>query len=152
MTTVRYSSRMPVPPETLFDFHHDVSNLPRISPPFPRVGVDAPDGPAKVGQVQHIRLRVGPWSVASRARITRVEPPRLIEDVQVAGTFHACRHQHSIAPERGGSRLTDVITFRLAPTWLGQLVDRLAVRPVLWAMLWQRHRRTRAVLAPPSRK
>jgi ligand-binding SRPBCC domain-containing protein len=131
----------------VYAFHSDVSNFPRISPPFAPVEVVAAPNPTQTGDPQHFVLRLGLVRVAWTARITRMVPDRLIEDVQERGPFRAWRHQHRITPTGNGSRLTDVIVFRLFPGWPGELAEYWSVRPALLVMLWWRHRRTRQLIA-----
>lgn len=81
------------------------------------------------------------------ARITRIVPGRLIEDVQEEGPFQSWTHQHRISASGAGSRLTDVVRFRFVPGVAGEFVDWLLVRPLLLAMFALRHRATRKRLA-----
>jgi len=147
VTLFRKSSRFEASPEALFAFHMDAKNLARISPPWPPFVMVSPPKPTEAGDVQV--FRVGPWPVARtwQARITRLEPGRVIEDTQESGPFLRWRHQHRVSADGDGSRLTDVVAFRLLPTVLGEYVEYLLVRPALWAMFTWRHWRTRQLLA-----
>jgi ligand-binding SRPBCC domain-containing protein len=147
MTLLVKSSRFDVSPEALFEFHMDAENLARISPPWPPfVPVSTPQ-PTQLGDIQV--FRVGPWPIARtwQARITQLVPGRLLEDTQEAGPFQRWRHQHRVAPDGDGSRLTDVVAFRLLPTRVGEFIEYFSVRPALWAMFTYRHWRTRRLLA-----
>jgi hypothetical protein len=146
MTLVTHSSWFPVSADELYRFHADPRNLAKISPPFPRLSLVGAAGVAQEGDVQDIRLSIGPLCVYWKARITVVREGRLIEDVQESGPFSRWRHQHRVAAERDGSCLTDAIAFRLLPTAAGEFVEYLLVRPALIAMLAYRHRATRRLL------
>jgi ligand-binding SRPBCC domain-containing protein len=148
MTLVLKSSRFDVSAETLFAFHLDAENLARISPPWPPIAMVSSPKPTAVGDVQV--FRVGPWPVSQtwQARITRLVPGRLLEDTQESGPFVRWRHQHRVAREGPGSRLTDVVSFRLLPTPAGAFIEYYLVRPAFIAMFAWRHRRTRRLLAP----
>jgi ligand-binding SRPBCC domain-containing protein len=147
MTLVVWTSHFDVAAERLFAFHQDARNLPRITPPPLSFELLIPPAASQEGDVQLFRMGLGPFKSNWRARITRVVVPRLIEDTQEAGLFRSWRHQHRVAPEPGGSRLTDVVSFRLLPTPAGEFIDYFAVRPALLAMFAYRHWRTRALLS-----
>jgi ligand-binding SRPBCC domain-containing protein len=147
MTAVRFRSRLSVSPEQLFDFHADVQNLRRISPPLPPFRLVAGGGrPTREGDLQVFRLGWDRLGVTWEASITRVVPGRLIEDTQLRGPFPRWRHQHRFIPAAGGAVLEDAVAFRLLPTPVGEFVEWLLVRPTLLAMFWWRHRRTRNLL------
>lgn len=146
MTHVVYSSTFPATSDELFAFHLNPSNLARISPPVPPFRlVDAPS-PTSEGDLQVFRLGFGTAGVTWRARISRLERGTVLEDVQESGPFRRWRHQHQVRTENGGSRLTDVVAFRLIPTPVGEFLEFFLVRPALVAMFAWRHRRTRGLL------
>lgn len=146
MTTVRHSSLMPVTAEALFAFHMDPANLAAISPAFPPVRVEAPDRPPVPGDLQTFVLGWNRCSSRCVARVERVIPGRLLEDTQESGPFIRWRHQHRVAEVPGGARLTDVVSFRLFPSLAGEFFEFWTVRPLLKAMFWYRHRKTRRLV------
>jgi ligand-binding SRPBCC domain-containing protein len=146
VTLVIRRSFMPVSAEVLFELHMDPANLPLISPSFPPVRLLSPPKRAEVGDLQVIRLGSERFGVTWHARITRVVPGKLLEDVQERGPYRSWRHQHRVASAPGGSVLSDVVSFRLIPTPAGEFFDYLVVRPLLLAMFVVRHRKTRRVL------
>jgi ligand-binding SRPBCC domain-containing protein len=146
VTLIVYRSKFDVPARQLFAFHTDVTNLPRISPPLPRFRLLTQPKPVQAGDVQVIRMSVGPVVATLRARAVRVVDGKLIEDVQQRGPFRAWRHQHrirEIAP--GRCELTDAVAFRFFPTRLGHALDRLLVPGLMATFAW-RHWRTRRLL------
>jgi len=148
MTLLKYSSVFHVTVEELFDFHADVSNLARISPPLPRFELLSEATESVEGDAQVFRLAVGPMGATWHARLTRVRRPYLIEDTQESGPFRSWRHQHRISPEdEGRARLTDVVSFRLLPTPVGEFIEYFFVRPGILGMFALRHRRTARILA-----
>jgi ligand-binding SRPBCC domain-containing protein len=146
MTLVTWSSHFAVPAERLFAFHRDARNLPRISPPLLCFQLVTPPAVSAPGDSQVFRMGLGPFQSNWKARITHVIEPRLVEDVQERGLFRSWRHQHRVATDGDGSRLTDVVTFRLFPGPAGEILDYFTVRPALIAMFAWRHWRTRALL------
>lgn len=147
MTLVVYSSFMPVPADQLFEFHMDAENLVAISPPFPPFRLLSPTKRAEVGDLQVMRVGSGVLAIDWEARIVRIVPGRLMEDRQERGPFMRWRHQHRSATAPGGSRLTDAVSFRLAPTPVGEFLEYWFARPMIVCMFAFRHRRTRRILA-----
>lgn len=146
MTLVIHRSSMPAAPEVLFELHMDAANLPLISPSFPPVKLLSPAKRAEVGDLQLIRMGWDRIGLTWHARVTRVVPGILLEDVQERGPFRSWRHQHRVSSAPGGSVLCDAVSFRLIPTVGGEFLEYLVVRPVLLGMFFVRHRRTRRVL------
>lgn len=147
MTLVVKSSRFDVSPEELFAFHMDAENLPRISPPWPPFLMVSNPKATDLGDVQVFSVGPGPFAQTWQARITRLVPGRLLEDTQESGPFLRWRHQHRVSADGAGSRLTDVVAFRLLPTPAGEFVEYFLVRPAIFAMFAWRHRRTRHLLS-----
>ena len=58
------------------------------------------------------------WRMTSR--ITAFEPPHRFVDEMVKGPFKAFRHEHLLEPDGAGTRMTDVVSFRMS---LGPVVD-----------------------------
>ena|GEM_PF-1004244 len=144
LTRVRRAVSLSADAGRVFAFHADLHNLPRVTPGPLRVR--AAPGPSRAGDRQQIRIGFGPLHLNWLARIERLEPPRLIVDVQERGPFRVWQHAHLIRPEGTGCELSDVVDFRLVPGPLGATLDRLVVAPLLGLMFWARHRRTRRLL------
>lgn len=151
MTLVVHRSTFNVTAEELYAFHQDVRNLAAISPPLPRFELLSQPGDTAVGDLQVFRLSIGPFGVRWTAKVTRLVPGRLLEDTQESGPFLRWRHQHRVAPDGNGSRLTDVVAFRAIPTPLGEFVEYFAVRPGIKAMFMWRHWKTRGLLPGRAR-
>ena len=64
------------------------------------------------------------WRMTSR--ITEFEPPHMFVDEMVKGPFGAFRHEHRFEAHGGGTRMTDVVRFRMGWGLLGRLVDPFA--------------------------
>lgn len=142
-----------MPPEALFEFHRDVENLAKISPPVPRFELLSAPKPSELGDEQTFRLSVGPLRVTWRALVTRFDEGLLLEDTQVSGPFREWRHQHRVSTESGGeSRLTDVVAFRAIPGAPGAFLEFLFIRPGIKAMFIWRHWKTRRALAAGLRQ
>lgn len=138
---------MPASSNEVFEFFMDARNLPAISPPFPPFRLLTPAKRTESGDVQVLRLGVGPASTTWEARVTQVRPGRLIEDVQDRGPFRRWRHQHRVEAEGDRARLTDVVSFRLLPTAAGEFFEFYLVRPAIFAMFAFRHWKSRRLFA-----
>ena len=147
MTRVAYRTRLDARPDELFEFHMNTENLAAISPPWPPFRVVSEPKRAEPGDLQVFRLGAGPVATTWEARVTRVVPGRLLEDVQETGPFRSWRHQHQFLPDGDGAVLADVVEFRMLPTVVGEFVEYFVVRPAILGMFAWRHRRTRKLLA-----
>ena len=65
------------------------------------------------------------WRMTSR--ITEFDPPHRFVDEMVEGPFAAFRHEHGFEAGDGGTRMTDVVRFRMGWGLLGRLVDPFAL-------------------------
>lgn len=146
MTKVVHRSRVATTPAELFAFHMDTENLAAISPPWPPFRVVSVPKAAEPGDLQVFRLGAGPLARTWEARITRVVPDRLLEDVQESGPFRSWRHQHQFLPDGEGAVLADVVQFRLFPTPVGEFAEFFLVKPAIKAMFAYRHWKTKRML------
>lgn len=62
-----------------------------------------------------------------RSRITAFDRPHYFQDAMVKGHFRSFVHDHHYTPERGGTRMRDVLEFRSPYGPLGALVDQLVL-------------------------
>ena len=147
MTTIRYESMMPVTARDLFEFHMDAANLPTITPPFPPFALLTPAKRSEPGDLQELRLGWQRLGVTWQARVTRVEPDRLVEDVQERGLFRSWLHRHEFQDAAGGAVLRDSVRFRFFPTRAGEFCEYFTIRPLLMGLFRYRHRKTRAALS-----
>ncbi|MGE3597064.1 MAG: SRPBCC family protein [Dehalococcoidia bacterium] len=135
---------LPTTPTAVFDFHMDVRNLPRLTPVRARI-VSAPR-PTREGDLQVIEIGVWPLAVRWHARITTVEPPLRLVDVQERGPFRYWRHTHAVIADGVGAVLVDIVEFRFFPGWFGRPIDATIVAAGMRLMFMNRHRRTRRLL------
>ncbi len=147
MTLVVKSSRFDVSADELFAFHMDSRTSHGSHRPGHHFVLVSSSKPTELNDVQV--FQVGPWPFTQtwQARITRVVPGRLLEDTQESGPFLRWRHQHRMATDGPGSRLTDIVGFRLLPTPAGAFLEYWLIRPAILCMFAWRHRRTRQLLS-----
>jgi len=118
------------PPEAVFAFFADAYNLETITPPFLRFQVLGASTPV-VGEGTHIdyRLRLHGVPVRWQSVIEEWSPPHRFVDRQVRGPYALWHHTHTFELQRGGTRMRDVVRYRLPFGRLGALVaGRLVAR------------------------
>lgn len=72
-------------------------------------------------EARHLGRR---WRMTSR--ITEFDPPTRFVDEMVEGPFAAFRHEHGFEPADAGTRMTDVVRFRMGRGVAGRVADPLA--------------------------
>jgi ligand-binding SRPBCC domain-containing protein len=126
MPTIRIATSIDAPPERCFDLARDVAAHVRSA-----VGTDeravggVTVGPLELGdevtwEARHLGIRQ-----RLTVRISRLERPRLFEDVMVRGVFASLRHVHEFVPRGAGTTMLDTFTFESPLGPLGAIVDRL---------------------------
>jgi ligand-binding SRPBCC domain-containing protein len=126
MPTIRIATPIDAPPERCFDLARDVATHVRST-----MGT----GERAVGGVTAGLLELGDevtWEarhLGIRQRLTvkisRLERPRLFEDVMVRGAFASLRHVHEFVPRDGGTTMLDTFTFESPLGLVGAIVDRI---------------------------
>ena len=127
--TLRREQWMPRPIEEVFDFFSDAGNLETITPPWLGFRIATP-GPIRIAAGTEIRYRLS-WQgipVSWKTQIRRWEPPFRFIDVQLAGPYRLWRHTHRFEAHRGGTRMADVVRYRLPLGIIGRAVHSLKVR------------------------
>ena len=102
------------PLEEVFAFFEDPSNLKKLTPADLGFEITTP-GPIAMKAGALIDYVVRPFGVPCRWR-TRIETydrPRSFSDVQEKGPYALWHHTHEFASERGGTRMTDTVRYRL---------------------------------------
>jgi len=118
------------PPEAVFPFFGDASNLEAITPPWLGFRVVTP-GPIEMapGTLIEYRLRLHAVPIRWRTTIAVWDPPRRFVDVQVSGPYAMWHHTHDFEPAPGGGTLMrDTVRYALPFGPLGALAHRLLVR------------------------
>jgi hypothetical protein len=121
---------VPAPRSAVFPFFEDPSNLEALTPPWLRFRILTPAPlPRGEGAVFDYRLEVRGLPLRWRTLIEAFEPGRRFVDRQIAGPYALWHHTHRFEdlPD-GGTRLVDLVRYRVGWGLLGRLAHRLWVR------------------------
>lgn len=107
---LRSSLWLAEPPERVFPFFADASNLEAITPDLLRFQVVTPMPIAmRVGATIDYRLRVHGLPLRWRTNIAEWDPPRAFADEQVRGPYRRWYHRHTFEPHDGGTLAKDEV-------------------------------------------
>ena len=118
-------------PQEVWDFVSDPSNLKLITPPSMGFEIRTADLPDKIYPGLMIRYRVRPFAGIPTNWLTEITHVRELEyfvDEQRSGPYSLWHHEHHIQAEGNGTRMRDIVTYRLPLGILGDLARILFVR------------------------
>jgi ligand-binding SRPBCC domain-containing protein len=127
--TLRREQWIPCPLEEVFAFFADARNLGAITPPWLKFEMLTPE-PIRMAPGTELRYRLAWHGVPIRwvTQIRRWEPPHRFSDVQLRGPYRLWHHTHRFEPRDGGTRMRDVVRYRLPLGILGRAAHALRVR------------------------
>lgn len=133
------------PVEAVWDFLIHPANMLRVSP----AGLSLVDGPDTLHLGARFTVLAQRWGISRRitSEVTEFEPGVLMVDEQREGPFGKWRHQHRLAPEPGGTRMTDDIEFEPPGGLLGFVVTARRIEEELRSAFAFRAERFRELLA-----
>ncbi|MGB0579085.1 MAG: SRPBCC family protein [Limisphaerales bacterium] len=103
---------LPLPPEEVFPFFSDASNLDAITPPWLHFKIVTPKPiEMKEGALIDYRLRVHGLPLRWRTRINTWEPPHRFVDEQLKGPYRQWIHEHTFEEQDGGTLATDHVRY-----------------------------------------
>lgn len=127
----RYESSLWIPRDVaeVWPFFTDENNLERITPPWLGFKVVRKSTP-EIGEGTLIdyRIKLNGLPMRWRTRIETWEPGRRFVDNQLSGPYALWHHTHTFTAEKGGTRMDDVVRFRLPFGRLGDVVAAWKVK------------------------
>jgi hypothetical protein len=126
---LRREQWIPRPLDEVFAFFSDARNLAEITPPWLGFRILSPC-PIRIaiGTLLRYRLSWHGLPVSWSTRIARWDPPFRFVDVQLSGPYRLWHHTHRFESHDGGTRMTDVVRYRLPFGPIGRAVHALKVR------------------------
>lgn len=128
--TLKREQLIPADIETVWQFFSNPVNLGVITPPDMKFQQTSASDGDKIYKGQLIRYRVSPMfgiRVSWLTEITQVEEQRSFTDEQRRGPFSLWVHRHFFETVPGGTRMTDIIQYRVPGWFMGSLINQLAV-------------------------
>lgn len=144
--TLRREQWVPRPLEEVFAFFSDAANLGKITPAWLGFRVLTP-GPIHLATGSRIRYRLSLHGapVSWTTEIRRWDPPRRFIDIQLGGPYRLWHHTHRFEESNGGTKMTDVVRYRLPFGILGRWINRVMVRRDLQRIFDYRNEQIRAL-------
>jgi ligand-binding SRPBCC domain-containing protein len=131
-------------PERVFAFHELPDALERLMPPWETARVILPPKDLRAGTRTTVETKLfGLYGVRWEALHTAYDPPRMFEDIQLAGPFKSWRHRHIVEPHELGARLLDDIEYEPPFGIFGRMAAPLLVEGRLRRLFDYRHEVTR---------
>jgi ligand-binding SRPBCC domain-containing protein len=146
--TLRREQWIARPLDEVFPFFSDARNLEELTPPWLGFRI-LTTGPILIAAGTRIRYRLA-WhglSVTWTTQIRRWDPPFRFIDVQVSGPYRLWHHTHRFEAHAGGTRMTDVVRYRLPFGMIGRAVHALQVRRDVKQIFDYRFQRINALFA-----
>ncbi len=132
--------------ETIFWFHADTNNLPKISPGNVKAELlQISDIPLKAGSTVTVRVSKFGVGLNWKLKIENFEFPSLISDLQTKGPFEYWHHYHIFSKEDGRVKMTDRIEF-IPPFGLIGKLSMPVIKMQLEKMFEFRHSKTKELL------
>lgn len=127
MTVVEESVSIAAPPERVFEYVADFTNLPSYNSEVIRARRLSP-GREALGATFAVTVRAGPIRFGTRLEITATERPRFFQNRAVAGRLFVADEDRFFSPEGGGTRVTFRVRYRAPLGPVGALLDRAVLR------------------------
>jgi len=143
---LKYSTEVDTDIQTLYQFHIDTNNLPKITPPWIRVQIISLELPLQEGS--KIDLNITRFGLIQRwkMQIAQLKPFELVCDKALKSPFASFVHHHRFETiDETKSLLSDELEFTLPLYPLG-LIALPFVKQDIRKMFEYRHKRTKTLL------
>lgn len=146
--TVRleFSTEISIDVQTLYSFHIDTNNLPKITPPWIQVQIISLELPLHEGS--RIELDITRFGIAQRwkMQVAELNPPECVCDKALKSPFASFVHHHRFEGiDEGRSLLCDELEFTL-PFYPFSLIALPFVKRDIRKMFQHRHKQTKTLL------
>ena len=116
--------------ETMWDFISSPQNLKKITPDYMGFDITGNYMPDKMYQGMMISYKVSPLlgiSMDWLTEISHIEPMSYFVDEQRVGPYKLWHHQHKIEKTERGVLMTDILTYQISFSILGQVANTLFI-------------------------
>ena len=141
-----FNSEIRVDAETLFDFHTDTDNLPKITPPWIKVRLVSLKLPVYKGR--ELELDISRFGLRQRwkMQIAELKPFELVSDIALKSPFASFIHHHRFkAIDQNRTLLCDELEFSL-PFYPFSLIALPFIKWDIRKMFEYRHLKTKNLL------
>ncbi len=119
---------LPKPIDEVFAFFSRPENLQVITPPWLDFRmVKAPEA-LHAGSLIRYRLRWHRVPIRWTTEISEWNPPSGFVDREISGPYALWNHEHRFIAEKGGTMMSDRVSYALPFGWFGEIAHTLAVR------------------------
>lgn len=147
MPTFKQVTYIDVNIERVFEFHLDLKNLLRISPPEARLQVFHAPEKLKKGSRVGLFVKMGPITTTMETVVDELEAPYKMVDRQIGGFFKKWVHTHQFEKiTETKTKLTDHIEYSLPLGVLGNVVGGGAAQDKIEAIFRHRAQMTKKLL------
>lgn len=134
-------------PDVAWGWVSDPRKLNQVTPAWFHLALPEALPKTELGARFRYRLRLGAVQVPWVSRVTHCAPPGRLTYVQERGPYRYFLHDHHVQAVEGGSRITDIVEYRL---WGGRLTHVLGVRAALRSLFRTRAARLLKELGEPG--
>lgn len=146
MISLEFSTEIAVDTQTLFAFHIDTNNLPKITPPWIGVEILSLELPLHKGSMVELDIRRFGFTQRWKMIISELISPTLICDKAVKSPFASFIHYHRFeAIDKTKSVLNDELIFSL-PLYPLCLIAVPFIKKDMQKMFEYRHQQTKILL------
>lgn len=132
---IRTSQIIRLPKEQAFTFFENPRNLSEITPDWLDFTMLDFDIGAQVfeGAEYNYTIKWLPWlgKTKWKSRIIQYRPPETFTDIQVKGPYSYWEHLHTFEAISEGTRMRDIVTYRLPFGPVGQLAHHILIKSQL---------------------
>jgi ligand-binding SRPBCC domain-containing protein len=119
VTSLKYETLVPAPPEATFAFFSDASNLQRLTPGWVQFSIVTPlPIVMRAGVEIDYWIRLHGLPIAWTSRIDVWEPGHRFVDRQIAGPYLWWRHEHCFEAADDATRVIDKIEYLPRAAWM----------------------------------